>query len=314
MDILIFVVAMAMLIYGADFIIRESERIALHFNISHFVIGASLVAVGTSLPEMASSVTASVKGQNEMAIANVIGSVIFNITLVLGLIFVIAKTENLKPDRDIFAKDSAWSLFPVFTFILMIMDGELSRIDGILFLLMMAGYIIFLIQDAQELAGEIDEDLQKEKFNWGKTILLLAVGFFLVTFGADQAIDSASSIAREFGIDEWIIGLFLLAFGTSLPELAVSISAARKKNAEMIIGNIIGSNIANFTVVLGMASFISPIAINFEPYLFDIMAATVASILLIFITANRLYNKSAGIGLLILFALVVQHGILGALN
>lgn len=314
MDILIFIAAMAMLIYGADFIIRESERIALHFNISHFIIGASLVAVGTSLPEMASSVTASVKGQNEMAVANVIGSVIFNITLVLGLIFIIARPEHLRPDRDIFAKDSAWAMFPILTFILMMMDGELSRLDGILFLLMMVGYLIFLIQDAQELAGEIDEDLQKEKFNWSKTILLLLVGFFLVTFGADKAIDSASNIAREFGIDEWIIGLFLLAFGTSLPELAVSISAARKKNAEMIIGNIIGSNIANFTVVLGMASFISPISLVFDKYLFDIIAATIASILLIFITANRLYNKSAGIALLILFALVVQHGVSGALN
>lgn len=111
MDILIFIVSMTALIFGADFIIQQSEKIALHYNISPFIIGATLVAVGTSLPEMAASISASLKGSPDIAVANVIGSTIFNISLVLGLVFLLAK--KIVPNRDIFAKDSAWSLFPI---------------------------------------------------------------------------------------------------------------------------------------------------------------------------------------------------------
>ena len=176
MDFLIFIIAMAALIYGADFVIKESERIALHFNISSSVIGATLVAVGTSLPEMAVSMSASAKGSADIAVANVIGSTIFNISLVLGLVFLLAK--NIEPKRDLFAKDSAWSLFPILIFILMGIDGKLSMIDGILFLFLMGAYLLFLI-DSNSM-DEIDEDLLKEEFNWSKTALLLIVGFIFV--------------------------------------------------------------------------------------------------------------------------------------
>ena len=136
MDFIIFITAMGALVFGADFIIKESERIALHFKISHFVIGATLVAFGTSLPEMAASMMASAQGKSDMAVANVVGSVLFNITLVLGVVFFIAK--KMAPERDLFAKDSAWILMPVIVFMIMIYDGEIGRLDGVLFLLMMA--------------------------------------------------------------------------------------------------------------------------------------------------------------------------------
>ena len=135
MDFVIFIAAMAALIYGADFIIKDSERIALHFNISHYVIGATLVAFGTSLPEMAASMMASYAGKSDMAVANVVGSVIFNITLVLGLVFFIAKTMN--PKRNLFALDSAWVIVPMILFFIMALDGEIGRIDGTLYLLLM---------------------------------------------------------------------------------------------------------------------------------------------------------------------------------
>lgn len=305
MDIFIFIVSMAALIYGADFIIEESEKIALHYKISSFVIGATLVALGTSLPEMAVSMSASIKGSGDIAVANVIGSTIFNISLVLGVVFLIAK--NVKPTRDLFAKDSAWSLFPIFAFILMGIDGEINFVDGLLFLALMAGYLMFLISsNAME---EIDEDIAKEKFAWGKTALLLAVGFIFVVVGADFAIDSASNIARSFGISEWVIGLFLIAFGTSLPELTISIKSALNNNTDLAIGNIIGSNVANFTMVLGLSSLINPLNVDLSANLFDITAAVIASVMLVFITANKLYNKSAGIALMVILALVVQNSL-----
>ena len=307
MEYIIFIVSLSALIYGADFIINESERIALHFNISSFVIGASLVAVGTSLPEMAASMTASYYHKSDMAVANVIGSVIFNISLVLGLVFLIAKKIN--PKRDLFTKDSAWGLFPVLIFMVMVIDGKISRFDGVMFLLVMVAYVIFLSSDAKELAEEVDEELKKEKFNWLKSILLLSIGFILVVGGADYTIQSASNIARSWGISEWIISLLLIAFGTSLPELVVSIKAARKGNADMAIGNIIGSNVANFSMVLGGSALINPLTLNLHKNIFDIIAVLTVSVMLVFITANRLYSKSAGIVLLVVLGLVIQNSL-----
>lgn len=303
MDILIFIIAMGALIYGADFIIEQSEKIAFHFNISPFVIGATLIALGTSLPEMAVSISASIKGSGDIAVANVIGSTIFNISLVLGAVFLIAK--KIEPSRDLFAKDSSWSLFPILVFILMGIDGELSKLDGFLFLMLMGAYLLFLVQSNQ--MEEIDDDLVKEKFAWAKTIALLTVGFVFVVGGADFAIDSAGNIAREFGISEWIIGLFLVAFGTSLPELVVSIQAARNNNADMAIGAIIGSNVANFTMVLGLSSIVNPLNVDLSANFFDVLAALIVSVMLVFITANKLYNKSAGIVMMTVLILVISN-------
>lgn len=305
MDIVIFIVSMTALIYGADYIIEESEKIALHYKISPFVIGATLVALGTSLPEMAVSMSASVKGSGDIAVANVIGSTIFNISLVLGIVFIIAK--KIAPERDLFAQDSAWALFPILVFILMGIDGKLNAVDGVLFLVLMGAYLMFLIKSNQ--VEEIDEEIAKEKFAWGKTSLFLLAGFVLTIGGADFAIESAGNIAREFGISEWMIGLFLVAFGTSLPELTISIKAARNNNADLAIGNIIGSNVANFTMVLGLSSIVNSLNVNLSEYFFDITAAFILSLMLVFITANKLYNKSAGIVLLVVLGLVIQNSI-----
>jgi cation:H+ antiporter len=303
MDILIFIVSMGALIYGADHIVEQSEKIALHFKIAPFIIGATLIALGTSLPEMAVSMSASLKGNGDIAVANVIGSTIFNISLVLGAVFLVAK--NINPKRDLFAKDSSWSLFPILIFILMSIDGKLSMLDGFLFLVLMGAYLLFLIQSNQ--IETDDEATNDEKFEWGKTILFLILGFVFVVVGADFAISSASSIALKFGISQWIIGLFLVAFGTSLPELVVSLKAAMKNKADMAIGAIIGSNVANFTMVLGLSSIVNPLNVDLEANMFDIVSALIVSIMLVFITANKLYNKSAGIVMMTVLILVISN-------
>lgn len=306
MDYIVFLVAMAALIYGADFIIKESERIALHFNISHFVIGATLIAFGTSLPEMAASMMAASQGKVDMAVANVVGSVVFNISLVLGVVFMIAK--SMMPDRDLFAKDSAWVIVPVVVFFVMIQDGVIGRVDGVLFLLMMVSYLLFLFtSNKDELEGELDEELEKEKFKWGKSILLLAIGFAFTIGGANFVVESGTHIARHLGVSEWIIGLFLISLGTSLPELVVSLVAVKKGNAEMSIGNIIGSNVANFSMVLGGSALIQPLTINLATTKFDMMILGAVSVTLVFILANKIYNKAGGIFLLTLLALFIQN-------
>jgi len=305
MDFVIFVIAMGVLIWGADLMIVQSERIALRFKLPEFIIGATLIALGTSLPEMAASIAASLDGKPDIAIANVIGSNILNITLVLSAVFIIAK--KITPNRDFFAKDSTWALVPVLVFILMILDGVIDRFDAALLLLLMGAYLMFLLQDAKNIPEEDLEDLNESDFSWAKTIPFLLAGVFLVMIGAHFSIESASEIAKSFGISEWIIGIIMISLGTSLPELVVSISAAVRGKVDMAIGNIIGSNMANTTVVLGAAAFVSPMHIDASLYIFDITTMLVATLLLVFITANKLYTKSAGISLIIILGLFLNN-------
>jgi len=307
MSFLIFVIAMGVLIWGADMLIYQSEKIALRFNIPEFIIGATLIALGTSLPEMAASIAASAGGKSDIAISNVIGSNILNITLVLASVFLIAR--NISPDRDFFAKDSTWALMPVFVFILMILDGMISRFDATLLLLMMGAYLMFLLQDAKNIPEEDLDDVDMSHFSWASTIPMLIIGFLLVVVGAHFTVESASDIAKSFGISEWVIGIILISLGTSLPELVVSISAALKGKVEMAIGNIIGSNMANTSVVLGSAALVKPMPIESLNYIFDISTMIVATLILVFLTANKLYTKSAGISLVIILGLFLEHTI-----
>ncbi len=306
MDFVIFILAMGALIFGADFIINQSERIALRFNISEFVIGSTLIALGTSLPEMAASMAASLDGKSQIAIANAVGSNIINISLVLGIIFLI--TKPFKPTRDFFAKDSIWALLPVIMFLLMSIDGVIGKFDALLLFMLMFAYILFLLQDSKGIELEqVDEEL-KENFSWIRSISLLVIGFVFVVLGASFAIDSASSIAKSAGVSEWLIAVVVISFGTSLPELIVSISAARKGKVAMAIGNIIGSNLANTTMVIGGAAMINPLEIDItqHSYAFDLSVMTAVTIMLIYITSNRLYSKPAGIALLIALSLFLQ--------
>ena len=305
MHFIIFIVAMGVLIWGAELLITQSERIAFKFKIPEFIIGATLIALGTSLPEMAASISAAYQGQDEMAIANVIGSNILNITLVLATVFLIA--TNINPKRDFFAKDSTWALMPVLVFVLMVIDGVISRFDAILLLLLMAAYLMFLLQDAKDVPEEELVDFDEITFSWQKTIPILIAGLVLVIIGAHFTVESASEIAKSFGISEWIIGIIMISLGTSLPELTVSISAAMKGKVEMAIGNIIGSNMANTTIVIGASALVKPLSIHTQSYIFDIATMLVATLILVFITVNKLYTKSAGISLIIILGLFLNN-------
>ena len=305
MDFLIFFLSLSVLIWGSDILINQSEKIALRFGISEYVIGATLVAVGTSLPEMAASITASMNHKPEIAVANVIGSNIFNITLVLATVFILAK--KVDPHRDFFAKDSSWALFPVLIFILMVLDGSFSKFDGFLLILLMFAYVLFLLHAGRDILIDEDEAESAEPFCWTRVSLLTLLGFVFVIMGADYTIESASAIAKSFGVSDWVIGIIMISLGTSMPELMVSVTAALKGKADMAIGAIIGSNMANTTMVLGSAALVNHIEIDPGKYMFDIATMLVATLMLVFISANKLYTKPAGISLLIVLALFVQN-------
>jgi cation:H+ antiporter len=175
----------------------------------------------------------------------------------------------------------------------------------------MGSYLLFLMQYAKNIP-ELDklEELEEEienHFSWMKVVPFLLLGFLLVIVGAHFTVESASAIARTFGISEWVIGIIMISLGTSLPELVVSVSAAGKGKVDMAIGNIIGSNMANTTVVLGAAALVNPMPINTSVYLFDIATMSIATLLLVFLTANKLYTKSAGISLIIILGLFLNN-------
>jgi cation:H+ antiporter len=173
---------------------------------------------------------------------------------------------------------------------------------------MMVSYLIFLFNsNKEELEGELDEDLAKGKFQWGKSIALLAIGFIFTIGGANYVVESGTNIARSLEVSEWIIGLFWISLGTSLPELVVSLVAVKKGNAEMSIGNIIGSNVANFSMVLGGSALLNPLSVDLVATKFDMLILVGASVTLLFVLANRLYNKAGGIFLLTILALFIQN-------
>ena len=192
----------------------------------------------------------------------------------------------------------------------MILDGVISRFDAILLLLLMGAYLMFLLYDAKDLPEEDFEEIDTQDFSWTKVTPILIVGIVLVVVGAHFTVESASTIAKSFGISEWVIGIIMISLGTSLPELTVSISAALKGKVDMAIGNIIGSNMANTSIVLGAAALVNPMTVDASAYIFDIATMLVATLMLVFITANKLYNKSAGISLLIILALFLHNTLL----
>jgi len=306
MDFVIFVIAMATLLWGTNVLVLESEKIAMRLNISEFIIGSTLIALGTSLPEMTISIISTLKNKPQIAIGNIVGSNILNITMVLGTICIITK-KNISPNRDFFTKDSYWALIPIFILILVIFDGLISRFDAVILLFTMGAYILFLIREEKEVIKEQINYIDKSEFSWLYTLPLIIISLIAIIIGANFTVESASNIAKIFGASEWVISIIMISLGTSLPELVVSITASIRGKVDMAIGNIISSNIANTTVVLGFAGLVNPIEIDIFNYLFDITAMIISTLMLIFLAINSLYNRPAGITLYLILSIFLEH-------
>ncbi len=301
MDFVIFTFAIGALIFGSDFIITQSENIAIKFHIPKSIVGATLVAFGTSFPELLTTITANLNGKPDIAISNIVGSNIFNITLVLSAILFILKKKSF--NNIFFIKDASFLAIATMIFTLMALDDKISKLDSILLIIIMISYICFLFTYSSRLSSNIEIN---RDFNLLKGVLILILGFFLVAIGAYFTVESASAIAHSFNISEWLIGIILISFGTALPELAVSISAIAKGKSEIAIGNIIGSNLANITIVLGITGVIKDIPISFTTHIFDISMMIATTIILLIIINGRLYIRAMGILLLTLLILFLS--------
>ena len=255
-NIILLLVGFVLLIKGADFFVDGSSSVAKLLGIPGFVIGLTVVAMGTSAPEAAVSITAGVSGSNEIAISNIIGSNLFNLLVVAGLSAVIKpfKIENtlLKRDFPVNVVVSAVLLGMLF------FGGMLGRIDGIVLLLLFVAYIVFVLVSAFK-QRENSADTSVKTMSPILSVICIIGGLAAVIFGGDLVVDNAVAIAQKLNWSETFIGLTIIAIGTSLPELVTSVVAAKKGESGLALGNVIGSNLFNLMFVLGMSTTISPI-------------------------------------------------------
>lgn len=267
--ILFLIAGLITLVFGADWLVRGASRLATAFGISPLVVGLTVVAFGTSAPELAVSVMSAFKGQADIALGNVVGSNICNVLLILGISSIIIP---LTVHRQLVRLDIPVMIGVSLLMWAMAVDGSLGRIDGIVLTGLVIGYTIYLVRRSRREEAEVREEYEKE---YGvhdaakpnaiaicKLAGLVIAGLVALILGSKWLVDSAVFIARNFGISELIIGLTIVSIGTSLPEIATSIMAAIKGERDIAVGNIVGSNTFNILTVLGIASAVSPTGIN----------------------------------------------------
>lgn len=284
--ILLLVVGFALLIWGADFFVDGASRVAERMKIPQIVIGLTIVAFGTSAPEAAVSISAGLKGSADLAVSNVVGSNILNVLVILGLASVITPLAVQKNTRKIEMP------FVIVTTILMMLlgvfDGKLGWVDGLILWAGMIAFLVYLLRTA--LKGKNNAPAEEEKTKkkapiiW--LILKIIIGGAAIVFGSDFAVDGATAIATSMGWSERLIGLTIVALGTSLPELVTSVIAACKKKADIAIGNVVGSNIFNVLFVLGTTALITPVSYQ-SAFVVDNIVAAVAALLLFLFVMNK---------------------------
>lgn len=296
--ILLLAVGFAFLVKGADFFVEGSSSIAKKLKVPPIIIGLTIVAMGTSLPETAVSVTASLVQNNELAVSNVVGSNIFNLMFVIGVCSILTP---IMVQKATVVRDIPLSLGCALFLLVLGVSGlgdkagmTLGHADGVIFLIVFAGYIFTMVRSAMkaraagqkvEIEGVEECDNMKE-LSYGKSILFLIVGAAAIAFGGDLTVDTASRIAIELGMSQTLVGLTIVSIGTSLPELVTSVVAARKNEVDMAVGNAVGSNIFNILMVLGISSAISPVALIRENII-DIVLLMVFSVMVWIFAGNR---------------------------
>lgn len=311
--ILLLAVGFAFLVKGADFFVEGSSSIAKKLKVPPIIIGLTIVAMGTSLPETAVSVTASLVQNNELAVSNVVGSNIFNLMFVIGVCSILTP---IMVQKATVVRDIPLSLGCALFLLVLGISGlgdkagmTLGHADGVIFLIVFAGYIFTMVRSAMkaraagqnvEIEGVEECDNMKE-LSYGKSILFLIVGAAAIAFGGDLTVDTASRIAIELGMSQTLVGLTIVSIGTSLPELVTSVVAARKNEVDMAVGNAVGSNIFNILMVLGISSAISPVALIWENII-DIVLLMVFSVMVwIFAGTRKKIERKEGIIMVVVY-------------
>ncbi|MFV0552116.1 MAG: calcium/sodium antiporter [Anaerorhabdus sp.] len=285
------------LIKGADYFVDGAASIASLLKIPSVVVGLTIVAFGTSAPEAAVSITAALNHSNAIAISNVIGSNIFNLIVVLGMTAIIT---IVPVPRSIMRKEFPFLIAVSFLMALFIFTGNsLTRLEGIIFLILIIAYVVWLIKDSLSKRASIE--VEKPMFSLPMSFILIVIGIFGIIFGGDLVVNNAKAIALTLGLSEKLVGLTIVSIGTSLPELVTSLVAAKKGNVDIAVGNVVGSNIFNILFILGLSATITPIPVEFA-LMFDLVVMLIATLLCFFVAKrNGKLGKKEGIIFLLLF-------------
>ena len=255
---LLLIVGFVLLVKGADFFVSGASSVAKALKVPSVIIGLTIVAMGTSAPETAVSITASLGGNNGISLGNIIGSNIFNLLMVIGISAVIIPFDS---DKEILKRDMLWNIAITVLLLVLIFDGSLSRLDGVILLAGIAAYLTVVVRSA--LKNRV-EDNSDEKVSVPKAVVFILGGLAAIVFGGDLVVDNASLIAKSLGMSDTLVGLTIVAIGTSLPELVTSIVAAKKGDSGLALGNAVGSCIFNILFILGIASTIAPMTADYE--------------------------------------------------
>lgn len=302
MSFILLLIGFLLLIKGADYFVDSASAIARKFHIPSMIIGLTIVSIGTSLPELSVSLTSALIGKNDLAVANVVGSNIFNILMGLGVTSIISK---LPIEKNTIENDIPFLNIIGSILLMMMLNLTLNRFEGILLIGLLIGFLFYIIKPV---LNNKEESNEESKLSF-KTILLGILGVVGIILGGDMVVDSASNIAKMFGMSQNLIGLTVVALGTSLPEFVTSVIAGIKGENEIAVGNIIGSNIFNILMILGISSIISPIVISFISVI-DIMFMIAIGILLyVFVVKSKTLKRYQGIVFIFLYIGYISYTI-----
>lgn len=321
LHMLLLVIGFAALIKGADLFVDGSSDLACNFKVSKVIIGLTIVAMGTSAPELAVSTFAALQGSNEIALSNVVGSNIFNLLGVLGICAVIhpVPVDQVIRKRDIPISIAATVLLLLMTsaevlcsgaFLQCEMNeivGKITRLAGFALLMIFISYNLYLIANERK-KKEVEE--AEDSIPIWKCAVLILIGFVLIIGGGQAVVYGAKTIAQAFGMSETLIGLTIVAIGTSLPELVTSVVAARKGESGLAVGNVVGSNIFNILFILGISSVINPISVNAASIYDMVILIGISMLVFLFSIKGKVLNRLEGIVMLMIYAADVVFAIM----
>lgn len=304
-SLVMLIVGFVLLIKGADFFVDGSSSVAKKFKVPSMIIGMTIVAMGTSLPECAVSVTASLSNNNSLAVSNVTGSNIFNMMVVCGAC---ALFTPLAVQVNTLKKEFPLSILcAVLLLGLGYLGMSLGHLDGVIFIVLFIAYLLWMIMAAKKARQNADNEEEYETLPAWKTVVFIVGGALAIKYGGDFVVNGASSIATAFGLSQTLIGLTIVALGTSLPELVTSLMAAKKNEIDMAVGNVIGSNIFNILLVLGIAAAISPVEFIVENMI-DIVVLIIMSLIVWgFCFSKQKIEKREGILMLAAYAVYMVY-------
>ncbi len=292
MEIVWLLVSLVILYYGAEGLVSGAASLAKRIGISPLVIGLTIVSIGTSMPELVVSVKAAMSGQSAISIGNVLGSNFFNIGIILGMSALI---YPLAVKRQLLKLDVPVMIFAALLFFLMFLDYKISHVEALIFILLLLSYISYLlfISKKNTPVEEEEEEIKQTK-HWALDILFIGVGLLALVYGSDLLVVNATLIAGRLGMSEAMIGLTIVAVGTSMPELATSVVAAIKKRSDIAIGNVVGSNIFNILLILGVAGLIQPISTPEINYVDGLFMIGISLLLWLFMKAGSRIKRWQG--------------------